>query len=108
MFSREVILRCYGIDAEVCYLGIDMTRFVDHGWPREDILVGLGAFSPWKNIKLIIEALALVPAPRPTLAWIGNSSTDDYLREMIQLARVARRAFVPHERISDEGIVELL
>src|SRR4051794_29979327 len=38
MFSREMILRCYGIDSEVCYLGTDVTRFVDRGLPRKDIL----------------------------------------------------------------------
>ena len=26
-YSRESILRAYGLDAEVCYLGVDETRF---------------------------------------------------------------------------------
>lgn len=108
LFSRETILRSYGLDADVCYLGTDLTRFTDHGRPREHLLVGLGSFSPPKNLRLAIEAVALLPSPRPMLAWIGNAVTGDHLAEMVALAKSRDVPFTGHLRISDDEIVTLL
>lgn len=108
LFSRESVLRCYGLDAEVCYLGTDVDRFTDRGWPRENLLVGLGSFTPWKNLELAIEAVALLPPPRPTLAWIGNATVGTHLQDMIALAAARGVPFTPHMRIPDEEIVNLL
>lgn len=107
-FSRESILRAYGLDAEVCYPGTDLTRFADRGLPRERFIVGLGTFSPEKNLRLAIEALALLPAPRPALAWIGNASYLGHLEEMQALAAARGVTLTPHLRIPDEEVVSLL
>ncbi len=107
-FSRETILRSYGLDADVCYLGTDLSRFTDHASPRERLIVGLGSFSPSKNLRLAIEAVALIPSPRPMLAWIGNSVTGDHLEEMVALAKCLNVPFTAHLRIADDEIVTLM
>src|SRR5262245_18043503 len=58
LYSRESILRAYGLDAKVCYLGIDTALFSEQPLPRENIVVGIGAFVREKNIGFVIEALA--------------------------------------------------
>jgi len=59
-FSRESVLRAYGLDAKVCYLGVDTDLFVNLRRPRESFVVGVGAFVPEKNIDFAIRALAEV------------------------------------------------
>ena len=108
LFSRESILRAYGLDAEVCYPGTDLTRFTDHGLDREPFVIGLGTFSPEKNLRLAIEALALLPAPRPLLAWVGNANYGGHLEAMIELAAARGVTFTPHLRIPNEEVVALL
>ncbi len=68
LYSRESLLRAYGLDAKLCYLGVDTERFVSRDEPREDFVVGIGAFVPEKNIPLVIEAVGRVPGAKPTFA----------------------------------------
>ena len=75
LFSRENLLRTYGLDSEVCYLGTDLARFSNQGRPRERLVIGLGNYSVEKNLRLVIEALALLPAPRPVLAGSATPTT---------------------------------
>ena len=85
-FSRESVLRAYGLDAQVCYLGIDGAQFRDAGLPREDYVVGLGSCTPEKNVGLVIEAIGAMPEPRPRLVWVGNIATGTYQQQMVALA----------------------
>jgi glycosyltransferase involved in cell wall biosynthesis len=86
-FSRESVLRAYGVDARVCYLGVDTTLFRDLGLEREHFVVGLGSFDPIKRIDLAVKAMALLPEPRPPLVWIANSGSEDYRSSVVALAR---------------------
>jgi glycosyltransferase involved in cell wall biosynthesis len=108
LFSRESVLRAYGLDAKVCYLGIDTALFSDYNMPREDLVVGVGAFVREKNIAFVIEALAAVRPPRPRLVWVGNVSSPGYLEELKRLAASSGVAFEPLVRVGDRELVKLL
>ena len=108
LFSRESVLRAYGLNSEVCYLGVDLTKFEDRGLARENFVLGLGAFTREKNIRFAIEALALLPAPRPGLHWVGNIAEAGLIEEMQALATARGVAFTPHLRVTDEVVVDLL
>jgi glycosyltransferase involved in cell wall biosynthesis len=108
LFSRESILRAYGLDAEVCYLGTDLSCFVDQGLQRDRFVIGLGSYTPEKNLRLVIEALALLPQPRPALAWVGNVDHGGILAEMTALAAARSVPFTPYLRIPDDKLVTLL
>jgi glycosyltransferase involved in cell wall biosynthesis len=108
LFSRESTIRAYGLDAEICYLGTDTARFTDQGRTREHLVLGLGAYTPEKNLRLAIEALALLPAPRPELAWVGNVAYTELLEEMRELAAARGVPFSPHLRIPDDEVIALL
>lgn len=107
-FSRESVLRTYGLDARVCYLGIDTKRFVNRRQSRENFIVGLGAIMSHKNIEFVIEAMAKVRAPRPGLVWIGNAGNKSYLKELMKYADALRINFETRIRVSDDELVDIL
>jgi glycosyltransferase involved in cell wall biosynthesis len=108
-FSRESVMRVYGIDAKVCYLGVDTGKFVNLNLPRENFVVGVGAIAPRKNIRLVIEALARIPAGgRPRLVWIGDAAVGSHLAELRQLAAGLRVELEQRVGIDDAMLVELL
>jgi len=108
LYSRESVLRAYGLDAKVCYLGIDTAHFVNMQLQRENTIVGVGAIAREKNISLIIEALAAVEGPRPRLIWIGNVALPDHLEELRRLAALRGVTFEPRLRVSDEELLDTL
>jgi glycosyltransferase involved in cell wall biosynthesis len=107
-FSREMILRTYGLDAEVCYAGIDSDLFVDKKLDRTRSLVGLGSITPTKNVRLCIEAVGKLSAPRPTLIWVGNIADTGYLDEMKALANSRDVVFEAKVGVSDSELIDIL
>jgi glycosyltransferase involved in cell wall biosynthesis len=108
LFSRESVIRAYGIDARVCYLGIDTSLFVDRRLPREDFVVGIGSFTPPKRIDFVIRALAHLPEYQRRLVWIGNIADKRYLDELSALAERSKVTFDARIAIDDEEIVDIL
>lgn len=108
LFSRETVLRTYGLDAKVCYLGVDMELFVDHKQVREDFVIGIGTIYHGKNIRFVLEALAKMPKPAPRLIWVGNIVDSSYLEELHNLAESLGVEFEAKVRIEDHELVDLL
>jgi len=108
-FSRESLLRAYGLDSDVCYLGVDTDHFAVRNLPREDYVVGLGSIQPAKNLRLCIEAVGALAAPRPRLVWIGNFVHPSWhLDEMRALAGSLRVEFEAKILVSDEELLDTL
>ncbi len=107
-FSRESVLRAYGLDAQVCYLGVDTNIFRWQQLPRERFVVGLGAFTPSKGVEFIIRALGTIPGDRPPLVWIGNAEQPGYISEMERLASLLGVTFTPHLRLEESELILLL
>lgn len=106
-FTREFVLRAYGIDATVCYLGVDASRFGEPTTPRGH-LVGVGAFVPEKNIELAIDAVSTLPDPKPELVWIGNVAYKGYLESLQRRAADKGVRFSPRMAISEAELVEIV
>jgi glycosyltransferase involved in cell wall biosynthesis len=106
-FSRESVLRAYGVDAKVCYLGVDTTLFKDLDLPRGNYIVGLGSYDSIKRIELAIEAVALLPEPR-RLVWVGNSGKEDYMTSLRNLARTSGVNLEMKLNVADSELVALL
>jgi glycosyltransferase involved in cell wall biosynthesis len=107
-FSRESLLRVYGLDSTVCYLGVDTKLFVNHRYPRENFVVSVGELSPHKNPEFIIKAVALTPAPQPRLVWIANTGPDWYHDGMRSLAESVEVNFDVRKGVDDNELVETL
>ncbi|HEV2881616.1 MAG TPA: glycosyltransferase family 4 protein [Pyrinomonadaceae bacterium] len=108
-YSRESILRAYGLDAKVCYLGVDAEKFRDLNLARENYVVGLGAFLKLKNVEFALRSLAEVPqSRRPRLVWIGNAADPPYFAAMKQLAVALKVELEPRVNITDDELVTTL
>lgn len=110
LFSRESILRAYGLDARVCRLGVDSSWFSPPapGSRRTRDFVGLGAFVPEKGPETVLRAIARLETPRPALDWIGNVAHQGYLERLRGLAAELGVEFRPHLAASRDRVRELL
>jgi len=107
-FSRESVLRAYGLDARVCYLGIDNRTFVYKERPREPFVVSLGSMTAEKNARFLIEAISRLGDPRPPLVWVANAGITSHRREMEALASSLKVQFEIRVGISDAELVDVL
>ena len=107
-FSRESMLRAYGIDAAVCYLGVDTARYKDMGLARKRLVVGIGAFVRPKRVEVVIEAVARISPLRPALAWIGNWEDPYYLKQLVELAERREVDFAPYVAITQQEVIRVL
>jgi len=74
-FSRESILRMYGINSHVSYLGVDPKMFKPIEITEERYILSVGTFTPEKGHGFLVESLALIdPEIRPKLIVVSNSS----------------------------------
>lgn len=74
LYSREAMLREYGVNAQVCYPGVDAAFYCpDPAVTRDKRLVlAVGSISPHKCYDFLIEAIATIPpARRPVLRILG-------------------------------------
>ncbi len=107
LFSRESVLRAYGLDARVCYLGIDTELFRPSGSSRENFAAGLGSIYFGKGIDRAIRAIGTIEkSKRPNLIWIGNFSDKNYQKEMERLAAalgvtVSFKVLIPDAEVTD-------
>ena len=107
-FSRESLLRIYGLDSRVCYLGVDTKLFVNHRYPRENFVVSVGALGRHKNVELTIKAVSKIAAPRPRLVWIADTGWEEYYGEMRNLAESRDVTFEARLNVSDKELVDTL
>ena len=106
-FSRESILRAYGLDATVNYLGVDTDLFTPISLPKEAFVIGLGAMAHHKGLdRAILSVASIERIRRPTLVWIGNAASDTYLDEMKALALASGVEFVPKLLMTQEELIE--
>jgi glycosyltransferase involved in cell wall biosynthesis len=86
-FSRESILGAYGLNARVCYLGVDVGFFRPTGGRREHFLLSVGALIANKGYDFLVRALARIAQPiRPPLVIVANSVDGPWRRYIEQLA----------------------
>ncbi len=107
-FSRETLLRVYGLDSTVCYLGVDTQLFANHQYARENFVVGVGQLSSHKNVEFVIKAVAQIAVRRPRLVWIANMGADPYYNEMRSLAESHEVTFEIRTGIDDKELVDIL
>jgi glycosyltransferase involved in cell wall biosynthesis len=107
-FSRESVLRAYGVAAKVCYLGVDTALFRNLGLERERFIVGVGSLDSIKGIDLAVAAVALIPAPRPPLVWIANSGSESYKQTIRELAASLGVELCIRMAVSDTELVDTL
>jgi glycosyltransferase involved in cell wall biosynthesis len=109
LFSRESVIRAYGTEATVCYLGIDTENFRPAGSGKEPYVIGLGSLSYNKNVHRAIEIIGEIDKDiRPVLKWVANMTDKWYLDELLILAWKLEVDFQFFVNIPDEELVSLV
>jgi glycosyltransferase involved in cell wall biosynthesis len=103
-FSRESVLRAYGLDSIVCYLGIDTARFENHAGPREPVALSVGQLSLHKNPEFVIRAVAM-SRTKPVLRWIANDVSPGYPEHVHGLASQLGVTLDLRVNVSDEELI---
>ncbi|MGC2476571.1 MAG: glycosyltransferase family 4 protein, partial [Candidatus Sulfotelmatobacter sp.] len=108
-FSRESVLRAFGIDSKVCYLGIDTKQFANQSKQRESYVVSLGAIIPSKNIGFLVDSVGTVSSHmRPRLDLIANTIDASYLNSLKHRAERAQVSIRVHHDVTDAEVVDIL
>lgn len=101
-YSRESHARAYGVEANVCYLGIDATLFQPGPTIWERVVVGLAQIGPHKDPETAIRAVATLPeAGRPELRWIGYEAVPGETERLRALAAELGVKFTVRQGIND-------
>ena len=107
-FTREALYRFYGVNARVCYHGVDSETFRPLGLPRDGFVLSVGALTPAKGFDLIIQSLGLVPAgTRPPLTIVSNYQVHDELAYLRDLAKQSGVSAEFRTMVSNEELVRL-
>jgi len=107
-FSRESILRSYGLNSFVCYLGVDTEVFTPVNVSKGDYVLTVGACYPAKGHDFIVQSLARVRENRrPRLVIVSNSGDAVWQNYLEQLALRNRVQLEVKTLIADREIVEL-
>jgi glycosyltransferase involved in cell wall biosynthesis len=107
-FTRESILRVYGVNSFVSYLGVDTDVFQPQDVPEENFVLSVGSCRPSKGYDFLIRSLALMdPEIRPELVIVSNFSEpgwEKYLHELASLLNVDLNIL---HLVDDEKLVSL-
>lgn len=86
-FSRESIVRSYGLNSFVSYLGVDTDIFKPLEILKENLVLSVGSCGPSKGFDFIIKSLAWIDSKmRPKFIIISNSVDEEWKIYLEQLA----------------------
>lgn len=107
-FSRESILRSYGLNSFVSYLGVDTELFGPLGIQRDDFVLSVGRCVPAKGFDFIIRALARIdPSSRPPLVIVSDNYIPGWKSHLTDLAAEAGVDLEIKTLISNDELVRL-
>lgn len=88
-YTREQIWQSYGVNAPVCYYGVDCEKFFPTPEvPKQNRVVSVGEMTPRKGFDFLIESIGLIPTERrPDLAIASNYVNTQELDHIQTLAR---------------------
>jgi glycosyltransferase involved in cell wall biosynthesis len=107
-YSAESVLRAYGLTSRVCYLGVRPELWEIECHTSNRTVVGIGTLAPHKRVHFVLSALAETARPLPSLQWIGNSWSEEYLQEVTRQAEDLGIDFKAHLAVSHEEMLTIL
>jgi glycosyltransferase involved in cell wall biosynthesis len=108
-FSRESVLRAFGLESRVCYLGVDTEKFVNQNKMRESFVVSVGALIPSKNVEFLIQSMGKVSTTlRPRLLLVANVMDPPYRDRILKQATEAGVNLELKHRIDDSELLDIL
>ncbi len=107
-FAHESILKIYGVNSYVSYLGIDTELFKPLDVTKEDFVLSVGSYISMKGHDFIIKSLALIdPEIRPKFILVANNGNLPWKNYLEQLARDMGVELEISTLIDDEILLKL-
>ena len=107
-FSRESILRSYGLNSFVSYLGVDTEIFKPLGNPKENFVLSVGSCGPSKGFDFSIKSLARIDSKiYPKFIIVCNSVDVGWKNYLEQLAIKVGVELEIKNLIQDNELVQL-
>jgi len=107
-FSRESILRSYGRNSFVSYLGVDTDIFKPLGLPKEDFVLSVGSLGPRKGFDFIVSSLGTIDQKiRPRLIIVSNTVDTHFKNSLEQFAQEIGVDLQIKSSIVDDELVSL-
>nr|WP_243687910.1 glycosyltransferase family 4 protein [Methanobacterium formicicum] len=107
-FSHESILKTYGINSYVCYLGINTELFKPVDVLEKDMVLSVGSYISMKGHDFIIRSLAFLdPEIRPKFVLVANNGDDEWKQHLEELAESLDVEMEILTLIDDDRLVEL-
>lgn len=108
LFSRESLIRAYGIDPVFCPLGADHAGLARSPLlPKERYVVSVGEIGPNKDPRCAIAAVGHVPKEyRPQLRWFGNRFDEGLLAQANADAERMGVDFVFRTSVTDDELTQ--
>jgi glycosyltransferase involved in cell wall biosynthesis len=108
-YTREYLLRTYGVDSVVNYPGVRTEVFKPLATVKESYVLSVGRLSPMKGHEFIIESLATITKDRrPDLHVVcGPSPREEDVRYLCQFAKRLGVSLTVHTGISDDELAGL-
>ncbi|RJP29452.1 MAG: glycosyltransferase [Candidatus Omnitrophota bacterium] len=107
-FSRSNINKCYGRQAQVCYLGVDMELFRPLNYDKSNFVISVGRCTPAKGFDFIINSLGLIKKEyRPDLIIVSDIIAAFWKKYLIRLAAKNNVSIKIKSRIGDSELVNL-
>ncbi len=107
-FSRETILRDYGLNCFVSYLGIDTDMFKQLDIPEEDFVLAVGSCTPTKGYEFTVRSLALIDKKtRPKFIIVSNHSPPEWKNYIENLAKGLEVELTILDLVNDHELIEL-
>jgi glycosyltransferase involved in cell wall biosynthesis len=87
-FSRESILRSYGLNSLVSYIGVDNEIFKPLGTPKDDFVLSVGRLIQTKGFDFIVRSLGTIyPKIRPKFIIVSDAVDIHFKNYLEQLAQ---------------------
>jgi Glycosyltransferase len=107
-FSRESILRTYGMNSFVSYLGIDANMFKPLHIPDENFVLSVGSCTPIKGYDFTVRSLAIINEKiRPEFVIISNHSPPKWKNYIENLANKLKVKLTILDLVNDTELIEL-
>lgn len=107
-FSHENLLRIYGMNSQVSYLGIDTNSFKPIKTERKNFIISVGSIMPHKGFDFIIKSVGKIDESiRPQLKIVGYASNKSWLNHLIGLAENNNVDLEILQNVSYEELVQL-
>ena len=105
-FSRETILRAYGLNCFVSYLGIDADLFRPLSLPKENFVLSVGECRHHKGHDFTIRSLSLIDEQRrPKMVIVANSTIPAWEAHLVRMAARLRVDLEVKKSIPDSELV---